>query len=73
MEDQKHAHHYPGRELPGKEDVKDAKHDAKALKAGKATNLGVSASGSHKGIYQTDKAAMPEDHSEKIMGVGQVD
>jgi hypothetical protein len=45
-----HAHNYPGRSKPAAEKVMDASHDAKALKAGKANSMGVSADGSHKGM-----------------------
>jgi hypothetical protein len=48
--DQPHAHKYPGRATPKAEKVSDASHDAAALKAGRSLSMGVSASGSHKGI-----------------------
>lgn len=46
----KHAHEYPGREKPGAEKVRDAKHDQAALECGRMASLGTSADGSHKGL-----------------------
>lgn len=46
----KHAHEYPGREEPGAEKVRDAKHDHAALQSGRENSLGVSKDGSHKGL-----------------------
>jgi len=50
MEDQKHAHHYPGKSVPKADKVVDASHDAAALKSGRLNSMGVSANGSHKGL-----------------------
>ncbi len=48
--DQPHAHNYPGRAVPKSEKVVHASHDHAALKSGRSNSLGVSASGSHKGL-----------------------
>jgi hypothetical protein len=48
--EQAHAHSYPGRKPAKGEKVVDAQHSPKALAAGRASLMGVSANGSHKSI-----------------------
>lgn len=46
----RHAHEYPGREVPSAEKVRDAKNNQACQDSGRTNSLGVSADGSHKGL-----------------------